>query len=642
MNDAYSQKPFDPAYVWKQYRSGTNFKSGLGTRGMYYQSKMNERYFVGDQWYGVNCGNSRPLIRHNVIKRIGEYKMAVISATPISVNYSAEGVPNTVGLKSAVAKLRGGMVSEFADEAANAFAQFEALAEEPIPTDEEVNLVMSAMSDYYRVTSERVKFQDIREQALRNSYISGTGIVYTWWDDSVKTGLYANEERTAPVTGDIQCEVLDAENVYFGDPNLDDVQKQPFIIVSQRKSASDLKREARKYGVSEYEVEQIAPDSDTGYEAGQMSENEPPESKKATVLTKFWKEYQKDGSCRVMAVKVCRGATVRPKWDLRIRLYPFAKFNWERRRNCAYGESEVTYLIPNQIAINRMVTASVWAVMMMGMPIMVVNQDVTDADTITNEPGQIIRVNGGVNDVQAAIRYVNPPNFSPNFDGNVQSLIANTLSSAGANDAALGDMRPENTSAIIALREAATMPLQQVQNRYYSFCEDIARVWQEFWIMKYGKRALKVEDDSGTWYLPFDGERYKDLAVSARIDVGASNMWSEVQSMQTLDGLLQSGVIDAVQYLSRLPKGVVPGVNKLITEIQQRMQTAQAAESGSGPAPQGGSPALDASEIVSMLPEEMRQQLSAMPLGQSQAAIERAMQAAQNASPESMPTGTVF
>jgi hypothetical protein len=38
--------------------------------------------------------------------------------------------------------------------------------------------------------------------------------------------------------------------------------------------------------------------------------------------------------------------------------------------------------------------------------------------------------------------------------------MGNTMSCSGANDAALGDMRPENTSAIIALREITTLPLQ--------------------------------------------------------------------------------------------------------------------------------------------------------------------------------------
>jgi hypothetical protein len=600
----------NPAQIFKEYRDGTQFKSGLGMRGLYEQSKMNERYFIGDQWYGVNCGNDRPLIRHNVIKRIGEYKMSVVGSSPITVSYSADGFPNTLGLKEAIRPIRDGIAQ--GNEAY--IEQMMAMSADVIPSNEEVTLIMSALSDYFRVTAERVKFNDKCEQALRNAFISGTGIIYTYWDDKVKTGLYADENRTTPIVGDIGCEVLDVENVYFGDPNLTDIQSQPYILVAQRKSVAELKREAKHNRRPQYEIDQIKPDNETGYEAGQISENEPSESKKATVITKFWKEWDDDGSDYTLkAIKVCENAVIRPEWDVGIRLYPFASFLWERRRNCAYGESEITYLIPNQIAINRMMTASVWAVMMMGMPMLVVNSDVVDAGSLTNDPGQIISVNGGYEDVHGAMSYLNPPNFSPSFIQNVNTIIGNTLQQSGANDAALGDMRPENTSAIAMLREAATMPLQQTKNRYYSFIEDIARIWAEFWIMKYGKRSIKVEDDTGTWYLPFDGERYRDLLISTRIDVGASGLWSEAQSTITLGNLLDRQIITPIQYLQRLPKGIIPQLEKLIRELQ----TAAGGEMDGG--------AIDIETLIRALPPDLQDTYNNLDPETAQAVVQQAV-----------------
>lgn len=600
----------NPAQIFKEYRDGTQFKSGLGTRGLYEQSKMNERYFIGDQWYGVNCGNDRPLIRHNVIKRIGEYKMSVVGSSPITVSYTADGIPNTLGLKEAIRPIRDGIAQ--GNEAY--IEQMMAMSADTIPSNEEVTLIMSALSDYFRVTAERVKFNDKCEQALRNAFISGTGIIYTYWDDKVKTGLYADENRTTPIVGDIGCEVLDVENVYFGDPNLTDIQSQPYILVAQRKSVAELKREAKHNRRPQYEIDQIKPDNETGYEAGQISENEPSESKKATVITKFWKKWDDDGSDYTLkAIKVCENAVIRPEWDVGIRLYPFASFLWERRRNCAYGESEITYLIPNQIAINRMMTASVWAVMMMGMPMLVVNSDVVDAGSLTNDPGQIISVNGGYEDVHGAMSYLNPPNFSPSFIQNVNTIIGNTLQQSGANDAALGDMRPENTSAIAMLREAATMPLQQTKNRYYSFIEDIARIWAEFWIMKYGKRSIKVEDDTGTWYLPFDGERYRDLLISTKIDVGASGLWSEAQSTITLGNLLDRQIITPIQYLQRLPKGIIPQLEKLIRELQ----TAAGGEMDGG--------AIDIETLISALPPDLQDTYNNLDPETAQAVVQQAV-----------------
>lgn len=600
------RKPWEPEQIFAEYEAGRTFKSGLGRKGLYEQGKINERFYIGDQWHGARCGNDRPLVRHNVIKRIGDYKMAVVASNPVTVNYSVEGVPNTVG------------ISDRARDERDAFAQGQISPQEAmgLPLEEELAVTMTALSDYFKTTAERVKFDDLKEQALRNAYVSGTGVLYTYWDDKIRTGLYADESGTTPIQGDVACEVLDIENVYFGDPNLYDIQAQPYIIIAQRKSVADLQREARRNGRSEAEIDAIKPDRDTGYMAGDRAEDEPEDIRKATVLTKFWKEWAKDGTCKIMASVAVRGATIRYRWDTKLRLYPLAVFRWERRRNCAYGESEITYLIPNQIAINRMLTASVWAVMMLGMPLTLVNEDVVN-QPITNDPGQIIKINGTSEDMLNAVRYVNPPNFAPAFDNNIASLISNTLTQSGANDAALGDVRPDNTSAIVAVREAATMPMQTVQNRFYSFVEDVARIWAEMWVTMYGRRSLKIEDENGVWYMPFDGEKYRDLLISVKIDVGASTLWSEIQSVNTLDNLLASQIITPKQYLERLPKGSVPNLSGLIREMQEA-QRAQEEAATQAPEQQG----VDVQSIIDGLPPEYRQAFDSVPPEQQAAMLQ--------------------
>lgn len=532
-----------PAGIFREYERGVRYKNGLGAKGLYEQNRINERFFIGDQWRGVRIGGDRPLVRHNIIKRIADYKMAVVGAAPLTVTYTADGIPNTVDLRRRTEEnRRQGAQGRLPDR---------------LGPEEEISLITSALSDYYRVTAERLKFGALRDQALRNAYITGSGVLYTYWDDAIATGLYADAARTAPIKGDIACEVLDIENVYLGDPGLEDLQAQPYILITQRKRVEDLRGQARQHGVPGWEA--IKPDRDAPCADG--------EEPKATLITRFWKSFDEDGAFTIRAVQVCRDAVVRPAWDLGVRLYPLAQFNWERRKGSGYGESEITYLIPNQIAINRMITASVWAVMMMGMPMLVVNGDLV-TQPVSNEPGQIFQVFGGTEEMEAAIRYVDPPAFSPQFEANIDSLIANTLTQSGVNSALLGDVDPDNAAAILAVREAAVMPLQVVQERFYTFCEDVARIWAEFWVTQYGRRSLRIEDEHGVWYLPFDGGRYRDLLLSVRVDVGASSPWSEERSIQTLDGLFDRGILDARQYLSRLPKGTVPQLSALLRELE--------------------------------------------------------------------------
>ncbi len=594
----------EPKRVFEEYEKQVKFKTGLGDKGLYEQSRMNERFLAGDQWRGAECGNERPLVRHNIIKRIGDYKMTMLGGQSIAVNYTAEGVPNTKDIKERVRKERERLRMESEGSAPLGTDKQE------LPAADQINLVMSAMSDYFKTTAERVKLDDLKIQVLKQSYISGTGILYTYWDERLKTGLYADEGRTSPIMGDIRCETLNVENVYFGDPNMDSVQEQPYILIARRRKVEDIRRDAKRYGASKDKLLQITADSNTENEAGDLSQDEPTDAEKAVEITKLYKEWNEDGTdYRILAVTVVKGTTIRPQWDIGVKVYPIAKINWETRRNCVYGESEITYLVPNQIAINRALTAEIWSGMTTGMPITLVNGDAIPFD-ITNEPGMVYRVFG--EDINNAIQYVYAKGVSPQFDAMVNNLIGNTLTQSGANDAALGNMKPDNTSAIIAVREAATMPMQLLQNRFYSFVEDVARIWAEFWTRKYGRRSLKVEDDSGEWYMPFDGEQYCDLMITARVDVGAGTMWSELQSVKTLDNLYGNKVIDVEQYLERLPKGSVPRLGELLREIQEKRQAAEQHPPTPTVPPQGGiTPGgIDPSALAQLMPEEYKQKYS--------------------------------
>lgn len=552
-----------PKEIADEYIKGSEFKNSIGKRGIAEQSRMNERFFVGDQWHGANVGADKPLVRRNVIKRIGEYKMSSISAAPIAINYTADGLPS--GNSDQVETIKQGLLDGNAPSGE--------------VTPSEVTVICSALSDYQRITAERVKFNAKMEQLLRNAYISGTGIGYTYWDNLIETGLYADSDKTTPIKGDIAFEILDVENVVFGDPNCDDVQAQPFITIAVRREIGEVIREARRNRILPEEIEQIKPDdAESHYYAGDRGEAEPEDSRRVTVYTKIYKEWDKDAeSYKVMAVKTTKAAHIRKPFDMKLKLYPIAKMSWDRRRSCIYGDSEITNMIPNQIAINRALTAAVWSAMLTGMPITVVNGDIVTGN-VSNNPGQVIKVYGSDNETQNAIRYINPPNYAISLNKAVEDLASFTLSDSGANDAALGNLRPDNAAAIIQMREAAMAPLQIYMNRYYDTCEDIARIWADFWLNLYGERNLKTEDNTGVSYIKFNGERYRNLCINARVDVGASTLWSESVVISTLDNLLERQLITFEQYLERLPGGLIPNVTGLKEDLRKQAEQAASAE----------------------------------------------------------------
>ena len=515
-----------PKDILNEYIKGSNFKASIGSKGLYEQTKINERFFIGDQWYGAKCGNDRPLVRHNVIKRIGNYKMSQVLSNPIAVNFLADGIPTENYLGESFEMLGGA------------------------PNNKEINYIMSAFDNYYKTTAERVKLSDINERILRKAYVSGTAVLYTYWDTTVFTGLYADESKNVRLNGDIACEVLDVEDIVFGDPYCEILQKQPYIIIAGSRDSESVIREARLFGANLTDLTRIKECEKDG---------------KIKVYTKLYKEYNSANGYTIKCVKVTENAIVRKSFDTKLRLYPLAIFKWENKNNMIYGESEITYLIPNQIAINRMITANVWSGMTTGMPIMLVNGD-TVTDKITNEPGQIIKVYGSNEDVAGAVKYVTPQSYAEDFDKSINSLIENTLTQSGANEVALGDSKAENASALATMRDAALMPLQIIKNRFYTFSEDVARIWADFWVTHYGIRKLKIQTAGNTHYIDFDGDRYKELAISARVDVSTAAIYTEREKTQVLISLFEKGVIDRNQLLVRLPDGVVPDVKSLLTE----------------------------------------------------------------------------
>ncbi len=517
--------------IFEQYKRGVEYKSTLGKRGMYEQNSINERFYIGDQWYGAKCGNDRPLVRHNVIKRIGDYKMSQILSRSPAVNFSAEGIP-----------LSGNV---------------ELTKETFMEADENnIDIVTKAFSKYFNTTSERVNFDALQEKILRNAYITGTGVLYTYWDNSIATGLFADDLKNVGIKGDIDCQVLDIEDVYFGDVYSENIQDQPYIIIDSKLETQDVLREARLYGADISTLNRIEESAIGG---------------KITVLSKLFKEYKSGSTYTIKCIKVCEKTVIRPEFDTELRLYPLSCFTWERRNNSAYGESEITFQIPNQIAINRMITANVWAAMTTSMPIMIVNGD-TVTERITNEPGQIIKVYGSNEDVAGAVNYISPPASLKDYDNNINSLIENTLTQSGANEVALGDSRADNATALLTMRESALMPLQIAKNRFYNFIEETARIWAEFWVTKYGKRKIKISDDSGVWYMPFDGDKYKDLLISTKVEVVNDVVYSEKEQINTLITLFEKGILNRNELLERMPDGVIINRKKLLHQEKEQAE----------------------------------------------------------------------
>ena len=187
-----------------------------------------------------------------------------------------------------------------------------------------------------------------------------------------------------------------------------------------------------------------------------------------------------------------------------------------------------------------------------------------------NRIGQAVGVNGNPRDT-VLIDSIGAGGFNAQSLDLANQTISQTKDLMGASDAALGNVRPDNTSAIIAVQKAANAPLDIQRLVFYNFVEDVIQNMIDIMRVNYGERSYIITADDGTDVTgTFDYNELNDVAMKLKIDIGQGTYWSELMQMQTLDAMkMQNIVPDAVTYLECLPDGVIKGKQKIIDRWKQ-------------------------------------------------------------------------
>ena len=511
--------------IWKQYCAGLDFNNKLR---LVENVANNENFFVGKQWEGV-VSNGLPTPVFNILKQIVLHQVATIT----SDNFTISATP----LRASANDKRLEMASQ---------------------------VVNSELRALFKVN----KLPNLSRIMMRNAAVDGDGCMFTYFDPDAPTGLDG-------IKGAIKTEIIDNTRVLFGNPNSRNVQSQPYIIIWKRRQICDVKDEARANGLSEEEIQNISADTDDN-----NSRMDSYVDDKCTVLTKLWRD-KKTGT--IWGCEVTKGAVIRKPYDVRIKSYPVTWICWDYVQECYHGQALITGLIPNQEFINKAYAMAMLSQMTSAFPTKL--YDRTRVTKWTNQVGAQIAVDGSV---EGVAKILEPAQISPQIAQFINSTIENTQSLTGATAAALGNTRPDNTSAIIALQRAAAIPAEITKQNLYECLEDLGRIYIEFMAAYYGTRpvdipaAVAVGDEIaqfananvGMMQQEFDFAQLEDCPMTIGLDVGASSYWSEVASMQTLENLLQLGLITVADFLERIPDGYVAKRQELLDKYKQKEMAA--------------------------------------------------------------------
>lgn len=393
-------------------------------------------------------------------------------------------------------------------------------------------------------TKETTKLREL----VRDAAIDGDGVLYYYFDPNKGT------------EGEICSEVLENDRVLFENPFEPDIQRQRSVLLVREMPLSEVKARAKHYGVSEDEANAIEADCGFGED-----ERQSPEAL-CTVLIRFWRE---EG--RICFCESTREVMLREKVVTGLRLYPIVWFPWEKVRHSYHGAACLTSYIPNQIYVNKM-----WAMAMTFSEKMAFPTRLYDAaklpQGLSNRIGQAIGVPGSPRESI----YVDTPsgNMSDQVLAMVRETIEFTKSSMGVTDVALGQIKPDNTSAIIAVQEASAAPLELQRRGLHQAVEDGVLIKLDLIREFYGLRkilgtAVTETGETVRFERDFDFGSVDYDRMSVKVNVGATSYWSELLAVETMDSLFTKGVItDAVAYLESLPEGFVPHRAELIDRLR--------------------------------------------------------------------------
>lgn len=507
--------------AWQLYQKSVDFKTAIK---LYDTVKVNENMFIGKQWEGVEA-NGHPTPTFNIIKRVVSFITATITTDNIKV--TARALSNAVD---------HGELTDVVDV---------------------VNKELGFVFERNRVPALTRKF-------TRNAAVDGDGCTYTYWDDSVETGQTAR--------GGIKTEIINNQRVHFGNPNDNEVQSQPWIIIERRIEVRQAKRKAKANGIETWG--DIMPDEEqAGVDDVKRTDD------KVTVLQILWKDEE---TGVVWAYECTRTSTIREPWPLGIRLYPITWLCWDTIQDCYHGQAMITGLIPNQVFINKIWSMTMLSMMRTSFPKYIFNS--TLIPKLDNRVGGAIGIPGG--DINNAIKAVDPVPLSPQVSQFIELAITETESSLGATSVALGDTRPDNTSAIIALQRAAATPSEMTKQNLYDATEELSRIYFEFMAEYYGERYVDLPPSKemrdaamlAGMQIPEKMPRLFNFAVLRehpmllQVDVGASTYYSEIASITTLEGALRNGVINRLQYLERVPDEYITNKSELVEEVRREME----------------------------------------------------------------------
>lgn len=512
-----------PSKVWNEYQDIVSY---VTQRHLYDIVKQNEKFYDGDQWDGLDEDNSLPRPVINIIQRVIKYQVATLSTNDVAVSLT------------------------------------------PHSDNEEDNKKLKPIASEIERVIEQAKIKESAKLVIKNGAVDGACYMMQEFDPDFDT--------KQDIKGRVINKLVDNTSMYFGNPYSNDIQTQPFIIVALRQYVKQVQQEAKKLGLSENQIAMITPDN-----ADDQANDD--SDKLVTVLLRFERrtvkveekieEVDEFGNTIIKEIpkevesiwfsKSTQSVFLKEPVDLGYKRYPISQFGWDPIKNSYLYNSPITPVIPNQIFINKCYAIAQMYGLQSAFPKIVYDKAKLNIKDILGNTKPVAVANLDL--MGKFLDFIKVPDFSNNILSLVDSVTSQTKECMGINDASLGNVKPDNTSAIIALQEGSNVPLEIQRQEYYEMWEDTVRNILDIMASSYGTREIMSDEGLAT----IDFSLLHNLNYDLNVDIGSGAQYSEIAQINTLDKLFQAGVINAELYVDAIPNKYIPNKGKILQHLKE-------------------------------------------------------------------------
>lgn len=551
---------------WQLYEKGKNF---LQKQNFFEKANRNIRMYLGDQWHGAKLGNM-PLVQYNFIKPIVKYKVSNLNTKDYEIIIMSNN--------------------------------YDSLAEH-----EEMDRVCNKLNSHISVIWEQMKMDRLYRRMKKDSAILGEGILYFYFkeleekkkenknseeyketenvaqieeqDDIKDYNEEATELMHKIVKGDIEAEILNPLDVFYGNENEPDIQRQPYILIKKRMDLESVRQLARENDIGEEEISKIQADKDVFEQAGDAAKEEVDDQ--VLVITKLYKE---NGT--VHYTQSTKTVVIVKDEDMGLKYYPLAHMIWEDVYGSARGLGEVEPLIENQIETNKTLQRRAFIIQQIAYPKQVVSVEKIKNPSALNKVGGRIELSGAVDDINKYIGYLHPTQTSSEAVNLQNELIQTTKELANASDVVTGSVNPEQASgkAILAVQEAAQQPLTEQANKATEALEDIGMIIFDIWraynvdgmnvLSSIDNKDLKdIQDGSKKYEMStVSSEQLEKLKPFIKIEITPKSAYDKYAQEQSFENLLVKNIITFEEYVELLDTNSVMNKRNLVSLIRRRIE----------------------------------------------------------------------